>query len=103
MRRSQHEVALGHGHVEGHGHVPDRTMTMISYGHYGRPVLVFPSEAGRAWDFENHGMVAAVEDLIDAGRVKLYCVDSLDDWTRSDHNVPTEERAAGTGCTCVGR
>ena len=56
----------------------DRPGTLIRYGHYGRPVLVFPSEPGRAWDFENNGMVDAVADLIDAGRVKLYCVDSLD-------------------------
>ena len=34
--------------------------TVIRYGHWGRPVLVFPSERGRAWDFENYGMVGAV-------------------------------------------
>jgi esterase/lipase superfamily enzyme len=67
--------------------------TVIAYGHYGRPVLVFASEQGRAWDFENNGMVDAVADLIDAGRVKLYCVDSGDAQTWSDRCVPTEERA----------
>ena len=34
--------------------------TVIRYGHWGRPVLGFPSEQGRAWDFENNGMVGAV-------------------------------------------
>jgi esterase/lipase superfamily enzyme len=63
------------------------------YGHWGRPVLVFPSEQGRAWDFENNGMVGAVADLIDGGRVKLYCVDSGDAQTWSDQSIPTEERA----------
>ena len=24
---------------------------VVTYGHWGSPVLVFPSEAGRAWDF----------------------------------------------------
>ena len=67
--------------------------TLIAYGHYGRPVLVFPSEQGRAWDFENNGMVDAVAGLIDDGRIKLYCVDSADSWTWSDRSVPTEERA----------
>lgn len=66
---------------------------MIRYGHYGRPVIVFPSEAGRAWDFENNGMIDAVADLIEAGRVKLYCVDSLDADTWSDKGAPIEERA----------
>ena len=56
-------------------------------------MLVFPSEQGRAWDFENNGMVDAVADLIEAGRVKLYCVDSADAYTWSNHAVPLEERA----------
>ena len=41
---------------------------VIAYGHWGRPFLVFPSEQGRAWDFENNGMVDAVRPLLDAGR-----------------------------------
>ena len=31
--------------------------TVIAYGHWGRPVLVFPAEQGRAWDIENNGLV----------------------------------------------
>ena len=26
--------------------------TVIGYGHYGRPVLLFPAEQGRAWDLD---------------------------------------------------
>ena len=43
----------------------DRRGTLIRYGHFGRPVLVFPSEQGRAWDYENNGMVDAVAPLIE--------------------------------------
>jgi esterase/lipase superfamily enzyme len=68
--------------------------TLIAYGHYGRPVLVFPSEQGRAWDFESNGMVGAVADLVDAGRVKLYCVDSGDGFSWSNASEPIEERAS---------
>jgi esterase/lipase superfamily enzyme len=71
----------------------DRPGSLIRYGHYGRPVLVFPSEQGRAWDYENNGMVGAVADLIEAGRVKLYCVDSYDHVSWSDRGIPLEERA----------
>jgi esterase/lipase superfamily enzyme len=84
VRREQVEIP-----VDGH----DLALTVIAYGHYGRPVLVFPSEAGRAWDYDNNGMVDAVHDLLDEGRVKLYCVDSLDAMTWSDRGVPIEERA----------
>jgi esterase/lipase superfamily enzyme len=71
--------------------------TVISYGHWGRPILVFPSEQGRAYDYENNGMVGAVSDLIDAGRVKLYCVDSFDAQTWSRADLPLEERARRHG------
>ena len=71
--------------------------TVIRYGHWGRPVLVFPSERGRAADFENNGMVGAVADLIDAGRLKLYCVDSYDAASWSNTDIPLEERARRHG------
>jgi esterase/lipase superfamily enzyme len=67
--------------------------TVIRYGHWGRPVLVFPSEQGRAWDFENNGMIGAIADLLDAGRVKVYCVDSYDAQSWSNSAIPIEERA----------
>jgi esterase/lipase superfamily enzyme len=78
MRREQ--VRLGPGDV-------------IAYGHYGRPVLAFPAEQGRAWDLENNAMIEAVAGLIDGGRIKLYCVDSGDVHSWSDLSLPTEERA----------
>ena len=67
--------------------------SVVVHGHWGRPVLVFPSEGGSAWDFESNGMVDEVRWLVDAGRVKFYCVDSADAATWSDRSVPLEERA----------
>lgn len=70
---------------------------VIRYGHWGRPALVFPSEQGKAFDFENNGMVDAVSGLIEDGRLKLYCVDSYDAVTWSDKSIPIEERARKHG------
>ncbi len=66
---------------------------LVAYGHWGRPFLAFPSENGRAEEFERHGLVDGLADLIDGGRLKLYCVDSADGETWSDRGAPTEERA----------
>jgi esterase/lipase superfamily enzyme len=71
--------------------------TVIVHGHYGRPFLVFPSEQGRPWDFENNGMVEAVRPLLDAGRAKLYCVDSHDSASWANRDAPMEERARRHG------
>jgi esterase/lipase superfamily enzyme len=70
---------------------------VIRYGHWGRPVLVFPSEQGRAADFASNGMVDAVADLIDGSRVKLYCVDSYDAASWSAGDLPLEDRARRHG------
>lgn len=66
---------------------------VIAYGHYGRPVIAFPAESGRAWDWEGLGMVDAVGGLLEAGRLKLYCVDSYDAASWSNRELPLEQRA----------
>jgi esterase/lipase superfamily enzyme len=63
------------------------------YGHWGRPVLAFPAERGDAGEFERRGMVAAIGGLLEAGRAKLYCVDSYDGESWSNTTIPLEERA----------
>jgi esterase/lipase superfamily enzyme len=66
---------------------------VIAYGEWGRPVLVFASDSGRAEDFENNGLLDAVASLVEDRRVKLYCIDSFESgsWRRSD--LPLEPRA----------
>ena len=66
---------------------------VLAYGHWGRPVLAFPSEQGRCDQYEERGMVAAIAGLLEAGRVKLYCVDSYDAASWHDRGLPLEERA----------
>ena len=70
---------------------------LIAYGHYGRPLLAFPSEQGPAWQYEERGMIESLEPLLDAGRAKVYCVQSYDSWTWHDTSVPLEERAQRHG------
>jgi esterase/lipase superfamily enzyme len=67
---------------------------VIAYGHWGRPVLFFPAEGGSAVDLEDRGIVAALADPVQAGRIKLYAVDSDDGSSWSDSSIPLEARAA---------
>jgi len=66
---------------------------VIAYGHHGPPVLAFPSEAGRASDWEDRGMVGSIAPLLDAGKAKLYTVDSYDGTSWVDPSLTLEERA----------
>ena len=66
---------------------------VLVHGHWGRPLLVFPSEQGNAADAESNGLVGAVGNLLTDGRLKLYCVDSFDAASWSASHLPLEERA----------
>ncbi len=50
---------------------------VVRWGHYGTPVLLFPTAGGDYEEVERFQLVGAVAGLIDAGRVKIYSVDSV--------------------------
>ena len=52
-------------------------ITLVRWGTFGRPVLVFPSAGGDAEEIERNGLVDACGQLLADGRVKLYSVDSV--------------------------
>lgn len=66
-----------------------RGVSLWSYGHFGPPLLVFPTAAGFAHEWEAQGMVDALAPLLEAGRLKLYCPESnvAEAWTRRDHDA----------------
>ena len=55
-----------------------RDMEILMFGHYGAPLIAFPSGGGMFYDFEDNGMVGSVAHLIEQGKIKLYCPPSVD-------------------------
>ena len=62
----------------------NRDMEFKVYGHSGNPILVFPAQDGRFYDFENFKMVNSIKHLIDDGKIQLFCCDSIDKESWSD-------------------
>ena len=52
-------------------------ITVARWGHFGTPVLVFPTAGGDAEEIERNGVIGACGELIESGRVKIYSVDSV--------------------------
>lgn len=71
-----------------------REMELLVFGHSGLPVVVFPTSAGRFYEFEDRGMVAALADKIEAGRLHLFCLDSVDAESWYNREVPAGARIA---------
>ena len=53
-----------------------RRMHVWCFGHFGSPILVFPSAAGFAHEWDRQGMVEVLAPLIYSGKIKLYCPES---------------------------
>lgn len=63
-----------------------RKMNLWCYGHFGSPILVFPSAAGMAHEWDAQGMIGVLTPLLAAGRMKLYCPESnvAEAWTKKE-------------------
>jgi esterase/lipase superfamily enzyme len=56
--------------------LPERAR-VVRWGHFGAPVLLFPTAGGDYEEVERFHLVGAVGELLDAGRIKLYSIDSI--------------------------
>jgi esterase/lipase superfamily enzyme len=57
----------------------ERELGINVYGHYGYPVLVFPTSGGDEHEYASRGMIEALAHHIDAGKAKFFCVASVND------------------------
>ena len=71
-----------------------RDMEYKVYGSKGKGILVFPSQDGRFYDYQDFDMVASLSQYIDAGRIHLICVDSIDRETWSAMGGDEHQRIA---------
>ena len=65
-----------------------RPVHLWRYGHFGPPVIAFPSASGMAHEWESNGMIEALGDWLEHGKIKLYTVESnvAEVWTRKEEH-----------------
>ena len=54
-----------------------REIGLARWGHFGVPVLVFPTAGGDAEEIERHQVVDACAELVESGQIKIYSCDSV--------------------------
>ncbi len=52
-------------------------MPLVAYGHYGPPVLMLPTAAADYLEYERFHLIDSVRHWLDAGKVKIYSVNSV--------------------------
>ncbi|MBL4848840.1 MAG: prolyl oligopeptidase family serine peptidase [Planctomycetes bacterium] len=60
-----------------YSHRVEHETQLVRWGHLGTPVLVFPTAGGDAEEIERMLMIKVLGPLINAGRIKVYSIDSL--------------------------
>ena len=65
-----------------------------------RPSLVFPTSGGDEWEFEGQGMLDALGHHMDGGKVKLFCVNSVNNQSWYDKGAhPRHRSLRAVACT----
>lgn len=68
-------------------------MPIVRYGDRGRPLLLFPTAAADFLENERFWLIAAVEPLIQAGRIQVFSIDSINKHAWMDQALPVPEQA----------
>ncbi len=54
-----------------------RQMEIVTYGHYGIPLLMFPTAAADYLEYERFLLIDAIAPFIDSGKVKVFSINSI--------------------------
>jgi len=68
-------------------------MPIVSYGHWGHPLLLFPTAAADFLENERFGLIGSVAAALDAGRVRVFSIDSINNQAWMDSSLPVQEQA----------
>ena len=73
--------------------VLNREMEFKVYGSAGVPVLALSARGGRFFDWENNGMPDAIAQLLNEGKIQLFCADNVDGEGVLNGDLPLRRRA----------
>ena len=72
-------------------------MPIAVYGHYGFPLLMFPTAAADFEEYERFHLLSVIKPLIDEGKVKVYSINSVNQHTWMNNRLHPAERARKHG------
>jgi len=66
-------------------------ITLVRWGTFGRPVLLFPTAGGDAEEVERFHLVGSLSPLLESGRIKVYsCDSSAGRWMVAGRGSPSQ-------------
>jgi esterase/lipase superfamily enzyme len=81
-------------HIDGwHSPALGQQMPIVSYGHWGHPLLLFPTAAADFLENERFELIGAIAPAIAAGRVRVFSINSINRQSWMDDSLPVPEQA----------
>jgi esterase/lipase superfamily enzyme len=71
----------------------DKEMPIAVYGHYGFALLLVPTAAADFLEYERFQLMESIQPWIDAGKVKVYSVNSINTESWLNNNMAGEHKA----------
>lgn len=65
-------------YISWYSHHLGRDIDMLVFGHYGLPIIIFPTTKGKHYEAKDFGLIDSIRPFIEAGKVKVFCPDSID-------------------------
>lgn len=80
-------------HVSFYSGILGINLDLFVTGHWGQPVLMFPTSMGDAWQNRDMGLLNSVRGFIDSGQIKTYNIGSIDRETFYAKHLSPHDRA----------
>ena len=61
-----------------YSHILGKNLSLQVIGHWGYPVLMFPTSMGSVSQNKDMGLIKSVKQLIDGGVIKVYNIETID-------------------------
>lgn len=65
---------------------------MLVFGHSGFPVIAFPTSNARYYELKDFGLIGSAHELIESGRIKIYCPDAIDSQSWYNNSIHPADR-----------
>jgi esterase/lipase superfamily enzyme len=70
----------------------NREFEMLVFGHGGMPIVIFPTAQERYYTYKDCGLISSVQNLIEEGKINIYCPDGIDSESWFNYSIQPGER-----------
>ena len=79
-------------YIKWHSPNLSKDIEMLVFGHYGLPLIIFPTTKGKYYESKDFKLIEAASEFLEAGKVKIYCPDSADEYSWYNRGVSPADR-----------